>query len=292
MRSYPLNQGEINQSSRSYQQKSQRFKGHLKSFRNIQTLESKASSDQGNPIIVTQNFKYPHLSDQTFIGRRLVMSMLASSICTLIPVWNTDGIDHRNNVAWASYIDSKTGISLPSPGEIEQSLPQVWEAENVFQSSIDKSSFTRLDNTPDSVFYSEARFVEHVDENAVTTMTRFISSLVSSGDSVLDLCSSWTSHVDPTIAKKLKRVAGLGMNAKELEANPILTEWTVMDLNAVNSPTLPYTDGSFDTVLCQLSIDYLIHPLEVMREVGRVMKVGGKVAIVFSNRLFIQKVRI
>ena len=73
---------------------------------------------------------------------------------------------------------------------------------------------------------------------------------------------------------KLKRVAGLGMNAKELEANPFLTEWTVLDLNADKNVKLPYDDESFDVVLCQLSIDYLIHPFEVMKEASRVLKVS------------------
>jgi hypothetical protein len=187
--------------------------------------------------------------------------------------------------AWASYIDSKTGISLPSQGDIENAIPKIWDPDNDIP-TMNKSSFTRLDNTPDSVFYSEPRFVEHVDTHAVQIMTQFISSFVSSGNSVLDLCSSWTTHLDPTV--KLSRVSGLGMNAEELKSNPLLTDWTVLDLN--DQPKLPYEDGSFDVVLCQLSIDYLIHPLEVMREVGRVLGPNGKVAIVFSNRLFLQKV--
>ena len=60
---------------------------------------------------------------------------------------------------------------------------------------------------------------------------------MQSGDSVLDLCSSWTSHIRPDI--QLKRVAGLGMNNKELEANKALTEWTVMDLNVDKNAKLP-----------------------------------------------------
>jgi SAM-dependent methyltransferase len=79
------------------------------------------------------------------------------------------------------------------------------------------------------------------------------------------------------------------MNAKELEANKALTEWTVQDLNKNKYVQLPYENNSFDVVMCQLSIDYLIHPLEVMKEVSRVLKPGGKVAILISNRLFLTK---
>ena len=49
----------------------------------------------------------------------------------------------------------------------------------------------------------------------------------------------------------LGRVAGLGMNAKELELNPQLTERTLRDLN--KQPSLPYADASFDVVTCVVS---------------------------------------
>ena len=193
--------------------------------------------------------------------------------------------------AVASVKDPKTGILLPESGEIEAALPATWdEDENPF-ASIGKDKFARLDSAPDSVFYADPRFVEHVDENAVKTMTSYISDrFLERGDSVLDLCSSWTSHITPQAKDRLelKRIAGLGMNEKELSSNPILTDWAVLDLNK-QSAKLPYDDSSFDKVICQLSIDYLISPLEVMREVGRVLKPGGRVAILFSNRLFIQK---
>jgi SAM-dependent methyltransferase len=192
------------------------------------------------------------------------------------------------NEALAMMTDPKTGINLPSPGEIEESIPKEWRGvDNPFESN-SKALFGRLDSSPDSFFYKDPRFVEHVDENVVALMTDYISSqAVRSGDSVLDLCSSWTSHIYPYKAKELKRVAGLGMNANELKSNPSLVDWVVQDLN--ENPVLPYNDASFDTVLCQLSIDYLTRPLDVLRQVGRVLKPGGKVHILFSNRLFLTK---
>lgn len=178
-------------------------------------------------------------------------------------------------MANAAVRDPKTGILLPSPGEIASAIPTVWdEDDNPFTSS-SSTSFARLDSSPDTIFYSEPRFVEHVDVQAVESMTSYISDrLLQSGDSVLDLCSSWTSHISPSTAQKLKRVAALGMNAKELEGNPSLTDWTVLDLNANKDIKLPYEAASFDVVMCQLSIDYLVHPLEVMKETARVMKVS------------------
>jgi SAM-dependent methyltransferase len=186
-------------------------------------------------------------------------------------------------------IDPKTGSSLPDLGEIEGSIPKDWtEVENPFTDSASKSIFGRLDSTPDTIFYTDPRFVEHVDDNAVRLLTEYLSNQATrKGDAVLDLCSSWTSHLEPAMSQQLTRVAGLGMNAKELEVNPALTDWTVQDLNL--KPDLPYKDAIFDVVLCQLSIDYLTKPLEVLREVSRVLKPGGSVHILFSNRLFLSK---
>jgi len=190
----------------------------------------------------------------------------------------------------ATVRDAKTGILLPSVGEIESAIPQTWDDDdNPFTSLSDNVSFSRLDASDDKIFYAEPRFVEHVDQQAVDSITSYVTNkLLRPGDSVLDLCSSWTSHITPG-KLELSRVAGLGMNAKELEANKALTEWTVQDLNEKKNVQLPYENNSFDVVMCQLSIDYLIHPLEVMKEVSRVLKPGGKVAILISNRLFLTK---
>ena len=189
----------------------------------------------------------------------------------------------------ASIKDPKTGILLPSEGEIEAAIPSSWDEDDNPFLSMSKDKFARLDSAPDSEFYADPRFVEHVDENAVKSMTAYIDHFLEPGDAVLDLCSSWTSHITPETKEKLNvKVSGLGLNKKELEANKVLADWTVMDLNK-DSPKLPYNNASFDKVVCQLSIDYLTRPLDVMKEVSRVLKPNGKVAILFSNRLFIQK---
>jgi len=211
--------------------------------------------------------------------------LLTMNSCILLLAGST-----TRRIAYAS-TTSKTGILLPSVGEIESAIPSTWDEENdnPLYNRDSKIAFSRLDNTPDSMFYTDPRFVEHVDENAVRTMTTYISTrLLHTGDSVLDLCSSWTSHIEQQhqqqhgggVGEKLdlKRVAGLGMNAKELEANTSLTEWTVMDLNT-NNVKLPYADASFDVVLLQLSIDYLIYPLEVLKETSRVLKPDGRIAV-------------
>jgi len=201
-------------------------------------------------------------------------------------------VSKQHQKAWATTVDPKTGIRLPDPGEIESSIPADWNDEEnpVSTGSGGKTQFARLDSKPDSIFYEDPRFVEHVDENAVRLMTDYISNTaIRPGDTtVLDLCSSWTSHIDAGGVSKTTRIAGLGMNQKELESNKVLTDWVVQDLN--DNPRLSkYDTETFDVVLCQLSIDYLTKPLEVLEEVGRVLKVGGRVHVIFSNRLFLSK---
>lgn len=183
-------------------------------------------------------------------------------------------------------LDRRTGIAFPDPGEIEASVPKDWSVvDNPFEGDA-RTLFSRLDSSNDSNFYTEPRFVEHVDDPAVRLMTDYISHVAITPDTerVLDLCSSWTSHI--SVDRRLQ-VAGLGLNAKELQANPVLTDWVVQDLN--ERPVLPYQDNVFDCAVCQLSIDYLTRPLEVCKEIARVLKVGGSVHILFSNRLFLSK---
>ncbi len=97
---------------------------------------------------------------------------------------------------------------------------------------------------------------------------------------VLDLCSSWVSHFRTPPA----RLAVLGMNAAELEANPMATERSLRDLNA--DPSLPHDDGEFDAVTCCVSVDYLTQPLDVFAETARVLRPGGVFVCTFSNRCF------
>jgi SAM-dependent methyltransferase len=144
--------------------------------------------------------------------------------------------------------------------------------------------FERLDESDDATFYAAPRFVVHVDEATIAALTRWYSEVLAPGSEVLDLMSSWVSHLPAPAALPLGRVVGLGMNAAELAANPRLASWHVVDLNA--SPRLPHPGASFDAVLCAVSIQYLTRPLEVFAEVARVLRPGGRVAIATSQRCF------
>ena len=139
--------------------------------------------------------------------------------------------------------------------------------------------FERTDDQGDDVFYRPARLVTHIDDGAVAAVGALYDELGLTGR-VLDLMSSWVSHfrVPP------KELVVLGMNAEELAANPAATERIVHDLNA--DPRIPLPDGDVDGVVCCVSVDYLVRPVEVLAEAARVLRPGGTIAITFSNRCF------
>jgi len=146
--------------------------------------------------------------------------------------------------------------------------------------------FQRTDENEDTLFYAQPRMVKHIDETAIGIIRRLYGERIRPQSDVLDLMSSWVSHLPEDLA--LKSLTGLGMNQRELEANSRLTEYVVHDLNA--SRRLPFNDNAFDAVICTVSVEYLIHPFEVFEEISRILKPGGIFLVTFSNRWFPPKV--
>jgi SAM-dependent methyltransferase len=147
------------------------------------------------------------------------------------------------------------------------------------------SRLGRNDERPDADFYAAPRLVTHIDAAAVAAVTDLYRAHFPEGGALLDLMSSWVSHLPPEIA--YDRVAGLGMNAAELSANPRLTERVVQDLN--ESPALPWGDAEFDGAAICVSVQYLVRPVAVFREVARVLRPGAPLVVSFSNRCFPSK---
>ncbi|MFN3785933.1 MAG: methyltransferase domain-containing protein [Thiothrix sp.] len=145
--------------------------------------------------------------------------------------------------------------------------------------------FTRADERGDNLFYSNPRFVQHLDKTAIAQVVAWYGRLLQPGMQVLDLMSSWVSHLPVELTVN---VTGLGMNATELAANPRLSSFVVQDLNA--NPRLPFADQQFDAVICTVSVEYLTQPLAVMRELVRVTRAGGWLIMTFSERWFPPKV--
>jgi SAM-dependent methyltransferase len=159
--------------------------------------------------------------------------------------------------------------------EKEHSLPPLPE-----------EAFRRYDESPDEEFYKVPRLVTHIDDRAIAAVIQLYREFFPESGAILDLMSSWVSHLPPEIV--YERVVGLGMNEEELRRNDRLDSYVVQNLNT--NPRLPFRDGEFDGVGICVSIDYLTRPVEVLREVGRVLKAGSPIIITFSNRCFPTKV--
>lgn len=142
--------------------------------------------------------------------------------------------------------------------------------------------FRREDESDDAAFYKVPRLTTHIDDEAIACINGIYDSLLHDGMNVLDLMSSWRSHVPESLS--LKSLTGLGLNREEMERNEQLTGVVIHDLN--RDPRLPFGDHAFDAVICTVSVEYLVRPFEVFREVARVLMPGGVFIVTFSNRWF------
>jgi SAM-dependent methyltransferase len=143
-------------------------------------------------------------------------------------------------------------------------------------------AFTKLDAEDDEIFYEPPRFVCHIDDGAIAALTGFYRTMLPAGGVLLDLMSSWVSHLPPEI--EYAEVIGHGMNAAELEANPRLSRSFIQNLN--RNTTLPLADASVDAAMICVSIQYLQQPLAVLRELARILRPDAPLVISFSNRCF------
>jgi hypothetical protein len=145
-----------------------------------------------------------------------------------------------------------------------------------------QSAFSKIDAEEDEIFYEPPRLVCHIDDGAIAALTEFYRTVLPAGGILLDLMSSWVSHLPPEI--DYAEVIGHGMNATELGANPRLTRWFVQNFN--RDTKLPLADTSVDAAMVCVSIQYMQQPVAVLREVARVLRPGGPLVISFSNRCF------
>jgi SAM-dependent methyltransferase len=144
---------------------------------------------------------------------------------------------------------------------------------------------TKLDDTDDTQFYSMPRFVTHVDEGFIDQLTQLYRDRLQPNTRILDMMSSWVSHLPEEI--EFAHVEGHGLNAEELARNRRLNHYFVQNLN--ENPKFPLQDQDFDAVLNCVSVQYLQYPDAVFFEIHRILKPGGIAIISFSNRMFFQK---
>ena len=142
--------------------------------------------------------------------------------------------------------------------------------------------FRRQDESDDRAFYVEPRLVVHIDEPAIAAIGDFFQEVLPPQGMILDLMSSWRSHLPPGCEEA--RLVGLGLNAVEMAENPQLNQRVVHDVNA--DPVLPFPDATFDAAMVTVSIQYLTRPVELFREVNRLLKSGAGFHVIYSDRMF------
>lgn len=147
------------------------------------------------------------------------------------------------------------------------------------------SCFDRLDGTDDPGFYRDPRKTVHLDDGAIAALRTFYGGVLPGGGRVLDLMSSWRSHLPEE--GRYVRVVGVGLNAEEMSENPALHDYHVQDLN--RDPILRFADVAFDAAVVSVSVQYMTEPVALFGEVGRVLAPGGPFCVAFSDRCFWEK---
>eukprot|EP00316_Scyphosphaera_apsteinii_P005633 CAMPEP_0119326048 /NCGR_PEP_ID=MMETSP1333-20130426/67323_1 /TAXON_ID=418940 /ORGANISM="Scyphosphaera apsteinii, Strain RCC1455" /LENGTH=258 /DNA_ID=CAMNT_0007334229 /DNA_START=117 /DNA_END=893 /DNA_ORIENTATION=- len=181
------------------------------------------------------------------------------------------------------FVEADVGMTFQKTLLNERLFSRPWPDEWPFPAA----AFRRQDESDDADFYAVPRLVYHIDEGAVRALTNYYKYSIPPASTVLDICSSWVSHYPSDFPTTMRRIAGTGMNALELQANNQLSDFTPHNLNI--DPKLPYDDAQFDVVTCVVSVDYLNQPLKIFSEVRRVLKPGGKFILSQSNRCFPSK---
>ena len=143
----------------------------------------------------------------------------------------------------------------------------------------------KLDREDDAIFYRDPRFVHHLDDAFRDRLTRLYRERIPSCATVLDLMSSWVSHLPDDI--RYERVVGHGLNEQELSANPRLDSHWMQNLNL--DQKLPLTDAFVDVTLIVAGWQYLQYPEAVAAELLRITRPAGQVIVSFSNRMFFTK---
>lgn len=143
----------------------------------------------------------------------------------------------------------------------------------------------KLDRSDDTLFYAEPRFVHHLDAGFRQRLTLLYRQRIPACAVVLDLMSSWVSHLPEDVS--YEQVIGHGLNAQELAANPRLDRYWLQNLNI--DQRLPLPDGSVDAALVVAGWQYLQYPEAVAADLLRVLRTHGELIVAFSNRMFFQK---
>ena len=143
----------------------------------------------------------------------------------------------------------------------------------------------KLDESNDEDFYSNPKFVYHLDANFRNYLSSVYKNEIKDNSTILDLMSSWDSYLP--LENKYKQVIGHGLNRDELEKNKILDSFWNQNFNL--NQKIPLNNCSIDYCLMVAAFQYLQYPEALIRDIARILSNEGKIIISFSNRAFWHK---
>lgn len=125
-----------------------------------------------------------------------------------------------------------------------------------------------------------AEMPEHSNEQAMELLAT--AAAVATEDRVLEVCCG-TGIVACALAPAAKHVTGIDLTPAMIEQARKLQErnelknvsWQVGDVAA-----LPFADNTFSVVVCRYAFHHLLEPANVLREMARVCKPGGRLVVV------------
>ncbi|MFH0825357.1 MAG: methyltransferase domain-containing protein [Pseudomonadota bacterium] len=205
--------------------------------------------------------------------------------CYFVESWNSLGSQGICSTGYRCRVDPR-GCFGPAPVWSESALKDMVLSEELDPAKslhhFSARDLARDDESSDTEFYAKPRFVNHLDTVALDAVESLYGRLIPAGARVLDLMTGPDSHLSRV--GKPASVVGLGLNKEELDSNRALHRYVIRDINS--DPRLPFGDTEFDAVINTVSVDYMTRPIEVFREVARVLRPRGLFIVVFSNRMF------
>ena len=143
----------------------------------------------------------------------------------------------------------------------------------------------KLDESNDEEFYSDPKFVYHLDANFRKYLSDIYKNEIADSSTILDLMSSWDSYLPE--AKQYKQVIGHGLNEQELKKNKIFDSYWIQNFNS--NQKIPLDSKSIDYCLMVAAWQYLQFPENLTKEIARILSNEGKFIVSFSNRAFWHK---
>jgi SAM-dependent methyltransferase len=111
---------------------------------------------------------------------------------------------------------------------------------------------------------------------------RLVAAARLKGDErVLDIATG-PGYIAQAFASAAREVVGVDLTDAMLAIGKERTKErgiTNVSFRAADAQNLPFENAAFDVVVCRLALHHLMEPLQVLREMARVCRAGGKVLV-------------